>query len=879
MHTAAFFKRLMGGILLANLFVLVLAVLSLNHSRQQDLEDVRTSGENLSQVLEQYVVGIVGNVDLALLTVMDEYQRQMVAGRLDEAALNKLLAQQQAHLPELESLRVADAQGRVRYGLGVTAATQVNIADRDYFIGARDGTGPALVISKPLFARISKKWAIVFARRLSLPDGSFGGVVYVNVALERLTRSFAALDVGPSGAITLRDGELGIIARHPEPQGVGSTIGNKTVSPEFKGMIAAGTAAGSFTVHAGIDNIERTFSFRKVGAYPLYIIVGRAVDDTLAEWRREVVSVSTLVVLFLLATLLSARLLLQAWKRQVTAAEALLLQEAKFRTVADFTYDWEYWLGVDHREILYMTPSCERVTGYTAEDFAADPDLLLRIVHPEDRHLMEEHLHRYADRDAETLDFRIVRRDGELRWIAHACRPVFGPQEQFEGRRVANRDVTERKRVAEALRNSEELLNEAQRIAQIGSWELDLGSNVLTWSDETFRIFEIDPRQFSASFDAFLAAIHPDDRERVSQAYAASVKNRLPYEITHRLQLQDGTIKYVHEHCETSYAADGKPVRSTGTVQDVTMRVLTEASIRESEERYRTIADYTYDWEYWQGPQGEFLYISPSCQRITGYSQGDFIANPDLVYEIIHPEDRSLMDAHVADIRHEDESSLDFRIVRSDGGIRWIAHGCRAVYAKDGRFLGRRASNRDITDRKSVEEQVQQLAYFDTLTGLPNRRMLFDRLDRALSQAKRHERALAIMFLDLDNFKRVNDTLGHDVGDELLKEVAARLETCVRSGDTVARQGGDEFIIVLAEIAAPRDAALVAEKIVAVLGGDPVRIAEHVLQVTTSIGIAVYPINGSDDARELLKKADKAMYAAKAAGRNGYRFFEPGAAD
>ena len=194
------------------------------------------------------------------------------------------------------------------------------------------------------------------------------------------------------------------------------------------------------------------------------------------------------------------------------------------------------------------------------------------------------------------------------------------------------------------------------------------------------------------------------------------------------------------------------------------------------------------------------------------------------------------------------------------------------MYAKDGRFLGRRASNRDITDRKSVEEQVQQLAYFDTLTGLPNRRMLFDRLDRALSQAKRFARSLAIMFLDLDHFKQINDTLGHDAGDELLKEVAMRLETCVRSGDTVARQGGDEFIIVLAEIAEPADAARVAEKIVKALA-EPVCVADRMLQVTTSIGIAVYPINGADDVRELLKKADKAMYTAKAAGRNGYRFF------
>ncbi|MBI5107370.1 MAG: diguanylate cyclase [Rhodocyclales bacterium] len=424
------------------------------------------------------------------------------------------------------------------------------------------------------------------------------------------------------------------------------------------------------------------------------------------------------------------------------------------------------------------------------------------------------------------------------------------------------------------LARSTKRLSDAQRIAMIGDWELNHVHNTLTWSDEIFHIFEIDQGKVGASYDAYLAAIHPDDRERVSQAYEASAKNRLPYEISYRLLLPSGTIKYVRECCETSYAPDGKPLRSNATVQDVTMSRLAEESLKESEERFRTVADYTYDWEYWQGPQGEILYISPSCQRITGYSQADFISHPHLLYDIIATEDRHVMDRHLADTRQEHEGNLDFRIVRKDGGIRWIAQGCRAVYANDGRFLGRRASNRDITDRKIIEEQVQQLAYFDTLTGLPNRRMLFDRLERALTQAKRFERSLAIMFLDLDNFKKINDTLGHDAGDELLKEVAVRLEACIRSGDTVARQGGDEFIIVLAEIAESRDAALVAEKIVAILTSNPVRIAGQSLEVTTSIGIAVYSVNSSDDARELLKKADKAMYAAKAAGRNGYRFFE-----
>ncbi len=177
-----------------------------------------------------------------------------------------------------------------------------------------------------------------------------------------------------------------------------------------------------------------------------------------------------------------------------------------------------------------------------------------------------------------------------------------------------------------------------------------------------------------------------------------------------------------------------------------------------------------------------------------------------------------------------------------------------------------------VANLKRSEEQIRQLAYYDILTELPNRRLLLDRLHQALSQAKRHHQAMAIMFLDLDRFKQINDTLGHEAGDELLQQVAKRLAGCVREEDTVSRSGGDEFIVVLPEVRQPRDAALVAEKVIKAIN-EPVAIGEHLVQVGTSVGIAVYPIDGPDDVQDLMRKADTAMYAAKDAGRNVYRFY------
>ena len=206
------------------------------------------------------------------------------------------------------------------------------------------------------------------------------------------------------------------------------------------------------------------------------------------------------------------------------------------------------------------------------------------------------------------------------------------------------------------------------------------------------------------------------------------------------------------------------------------------------------------------------------------------------------------------------------------GAVRLVELTATPLRNPDGAIIGIVEGARDITERKLAEEQIRQLAYYDTLTGLPNRRLLFDRLNHAIAQAKRHHRAMAVMFIDLDRFKQINDTLGHATGDAMLKQIAQRLAACVRADDTVARAGGDEFIVILTEITHPDDAARVAEKIVAA-SAKPVSVAGHDLFTTTSIGIAVRPVGGGDDLDEMMRKADVAMYQAKAAEGNGYRFF------
>ena len=269
-------------------------------------------------------------------------------------------------------------------------------------------------------------------------------------------------------------------------------------------------------------------------------------------------------------------------------------------------------------------------------------------------------------------------------------------------------DMTEYRQISQRLAEQDLMLRNAQHIAHMGTWRLNHADQTLTWSDEMFNIYEISYAVGPLPIDTWLDAIHPEDRERVRFALANSLGKGLHYDMNYRLLLPDGMEKYVHEHGESQSDSAGQALTSIGVVQDVTEQVLTEQSIRESEVRFRTIADYTYDWEYWQGLQGEILYLNPACQRVSGYSQAEFISRPALLDEIVHPDDRQLFLNHHHEIQHETLSSLEFRIVTKVGQVRWLWHGCRAVFGPDGRLMGRRASNRDITDRKLAEAELEQ---------------------------------------------------------------------------------------------------------------------------------------------------------------------------
>lgn len=239
--------------------------------------------------------------------------------------------------------------------------------------------------------------------------------------------------------------------------------------------------------------------------------------------------------------------------------------------------------------ILSWNAGAERLYGYSAAEIRGQPlSLLVPVDRPDEIAELLGRIRRGEQiKHYETVR---VRKDGVQLPISLTISPLRDADGQIVGCSAIGRDITERKRAEEKLRHSEAGLKEAERIALLGSWELDLVDNVLSWSDEIFRIFELDPAKFGASYEAFLNAIHPEDRELVDQAYTDSVKNRMPYDIVHRLSMQDGRIKYVNERCETYYDDTGKPLLSIGTVQDITTRRLAELGLQKSNRALHTLS-------------------------------------------------------------------------------------------------------------------------------------------------------------------------------------------------------------------------------------------------------------------------------------------------
>jgi len=604
---------------------------------------------------------------------------------------------------------------------------------------------------------------------------------------------------------------------------------------------------------------------------------------------------------------------------------------SRYRILADYSPDWEYWLGPDRR-FIYVSPACEAICGYPPQAFLDDPKLFCRLLHPDDHDAWHTHLDEIASSDEsmhENMLLRLFDTAGNLIWLEHQCLLVIDEAGVYQGRRGVNRNVTQRVRAEMETRHVTRLLKVLSEVNQHITREQN-ESNLI---EEICRI-SVDIGGLKTSQVSFIDAVN----NQLVPIAAAGISVDLPdggwpLLLDDHLVLGDGSVQVLEHpiacavvvHQQTPDLIDKdlhawnqwlkkhgiggyihfrlwRGERCIGLIsffaeqadflRDDVCALLKELAgdlsyALESYNNRHAEFEARFKLEHREAhlrtlmqtvPLGiglvvarEFAEVNQAVCCMLGYSAEELIGRSA---RMIYPDDAEYdrvgreIYAQIAETgtgrietrwRHKDGHVIEVNLISSAFNRNELGRG--VVFTAE-----------DISARKQAERQLDFLSHHDILTQLPNRDLLRDRLQHGIQRQLRDGKQLAVLSLDLDRFKNINESLGHRIGDQLLQVLAARLQEQMRGGDTLARVGGDEFVLLLENDVSVLAASLVARKLLALLS-QPICIGETSLCVTASIGISFFPADG-ETPDDLLRHADVAMYKAKQQGRNAYQFFE-----
>jgi diguanylate cyclase (GGDEF)-like protein/PAS domain S-box-containing protein len=705
-------------------------------------------------------------------------------------------------------------------------------------------------------------------------------------------------------------------------------------------------------------------------------------------------------------------------KQLVDELTALRLQNAalkeskgpeKYRSLIENLRDVVYELD-SQGVVLYISPTIKDLLGYDSTEIVGKN--FIELAHKDDLSSQVKWFSELRKGVESPSEYRIINKSGEYRWAQMRTRPIT-EDGQFKGARGILIDVTEQKRAEETLRESEEKYRSTFENSIMGIVQTLRDGRLIDVNNAYAKMFGYANAEEMMTKVSSVGPLYANPEEREDVLRILTEKGVMePREIT--VIRRDGTRFTVLVGTREIRDFQGNLLYYQAEQIDITKRKQVEGALRESEEKYRTVADFTYDWEYWLASDGKYIYVSPSCERISGYRAEEFQQDQNLLEKITHPDDKHLLAVHINDVLQGkfDVYELEFRIVTKNNEECWIGHTCQAVYDRDGTYLGQRGSNRDITERKKSEEtlrlseerfrrifdegpfgmglespdqtiiaanevlcellgyteqelagqniadvtyeedrekskellgqlfanstpvfrlekryvrkdgtilwanttisaihgqegnvlyglaiieditesrtaaeKIRLLAYYDSLTGLPNRTFHKELVKRSIEHAHRHKEIFALIYIGLDNLKRINDTLGYGIGDLLLKAVADRLTYALRKSDYVARLnvdehetvnvlsrvGGDEFMVLVHDLNQAQDVARTSRRLLEELSA-PYDLGGQEVFITVSIGIALYPDDGTD-VDDLLKNAEKAMRHTKNEGKNNFHFY------
>ena len=525
-------------------------------------------------------------------------------------------------------------------------------------------------------------------------------------------------------------------------------------------------------------------------------------------------------------------------------------------------------IRVSDKQIVYLNPQFETSFGYEADELL-DQHISVVNISALDGPLITAssvmaELERAGIWTGEVLN---IKKNGTAFWC-HAI--IFTFTHPLLGKTwvLALIDNAEHKGAENTLHFSWQRLSLATHTAGIGIWEWDIVLDKLIWDEQMFALYGISQDDFPGKYKTWRASIHPEDLQQVEKRIQMALRGKKDFNIEFRVCRPDGTIRCIHAIATILYDVSGQPMRMIGTNWDIT-------SLRQTYD-FMLLADAIYQ------ASGEAImvtdannlikHVNPAFTRLTGYKLSEVIGkNPRIFSSGRH--DKAFYQEMWQDIKKKKHWQGEIWGLHRDGTIRARWLNISVIHRPSGHIYGYVAQFSDITEKKQKEELILFQANFDQLTMLPNRLLFKDRLDQETRKSHRSGQLLSVIFLDLDHFKDINDTLGHAAGDQLLKEVGQRIKSCVRDTDTVARLGGDEFAIILPNIDVRRHVEKIARNIIHELNKPFHLLTDQVdYHISTSIGIVFYPEDGSD-IESLMKHADQAMYAAKQGGRDRFCYF------
>lgn len=546
------------------------------------------------------------------------------------------------------------------------------------------------------------------------------------------------------------------------------------------------------------------------------------------------------------------------------AAEVLRISEEKFSKTFHNSPNPISITKLSDGKIIEINDAWIRITGYTREEAVGHTSVELGIWgNPVDR---ANFIAELTEKGRVTNQkFLFKTKTNEVTCLVSAELVEIQNEQCLV---LAAQDITDLKQAEHALMIANERLSLALRAAGAGTWDWDMATGKLSWSNELFQLFGMDPDKAEATFDTWLAALHSDDLQAAQDRITDAIRDHIALFSEYRIVLGSGETRWIQALGNTTYDEHGKAVRMTGICIDVTVQKIAEENLQLSA---RVFAE-AHEGIMITDANADIIDVNPAFCEITGYGREEAIGQNLRIFNSGRqpPEFYTLMMQSLTEEGYWQGELWN----RKNNGEVYAAHlTISALRDQHGKAVNYVGLFSDITQAKQQQQTLELMAHYDALTQLPNRVLFADRFNQAISHCNRDKSLLGVCYLDLDGFKQVNDTHGHEAGDQMLIELARRIKSTMREEDTVSRQGGDEFALLLGGLDTAEQCFNTLERIHQAIA-QPYVIDGHIIALGASSGVTIYPMDESEP-DTLLRHADHAMYQAKLDGRNHFQLFDP----